>query len=264
MRRSLFLAIGVLALLVVLGSSGQVQAQRGRGASMPGFRPMVNPGFRGAFMPNFRSTPSFGFTPGFRGQMGTPGFRGQMFDLRSRGQMFDLRFRGQMGTPGSRGQMVTPRAPAARCSICAPRRASVGCLPDRCRSPRPDLLPGGKSGLRIERRSPAAAAPLTPHARPQLQRRNRRRGGRFLASLVRQMPRHRLLAAGWPASRPQRLAERRLRLFPLDARLRFTKDNGDRHAIHWFRSRPGDDATPAGRRTFRGGRPADSAHDVTG
>jgi hypothetical protein len=43
MRVSLFLGIGVLALLGTLGDPGQLQAQHSRGGFRPGFRPMFTP-----------------------------------------------------------------------------------------------------------------------------------------------------------------------------------------------------------------------------
>src|SRR5215471_15712919 len=66
-RRFLFLGIGVLALMGLLGSPGQVQAHHSRGSFRPGFQPGFNPGFRRGFMPGFGFTPRFGFDPRFNG-----------------------------------------------------------------------------------------------------------------------------------------------------------------------------------------------------
>jgi hypothetical protein len=67
-RRYLFLGVGAAALLWVLGDPGQLQAQRFRGGSRPGFRPMVTPGFRGRTMPGFGFHRRFSFDPRFRGR----------------------------------------------------------------------------------------------------------------------------------------------------------------------------------------------------
>ena len=91
LRRYLFLSVGALALLVVLGAPGQLHAQRMMRGGVPRG---VMPGFRGGFTPGFRG----GFTPGFRGGF-TPGFNGGMFAPRFNGGMFAPSFNSGFG-PG--------------------------------------------------------------------------------------------------------------------------------------------------------------------
>jgi hypothetical protein len=76
LRRFLFLSVGALALLVVLGAPGQLHAQRFRG----GFPHGVHPGFRGGFDPRFNRgffDPRFNdprFNRGFFDPRFSPGF----------------------------------------------------------------------------------------------------------------------------------------------------------------------------------------------
>ena len=74
LRRFLFLSVGALALLVVLGAPGQLHAQRMRGG-MPGFHSGGMPAFHSGGMPGFRG----GFAPRFNGGMFAPRFNGGMF-----------------------------------------------------------------------------------------------------------------------------------------------------------------------------------------
>ena len=78
-RRFLVLGVGVLALLVALGTPGQLHAQR---MMRGGFTTRPPSTFRGGFRPGFRG----GFRPGFRGGF-RPGFSGGMFNRR-----FNTRF----------------------------------------------------------------------------------------------------------------------------------------------------------------------------
>jgi hypothetical protein len=71
-QQFLFLGTGVLALIAVLGTPGQLHAQRARGGSMGG----MNPGFQLRFNPSVRPafTPGFAFTPNFNGRFVDPRF----------------------------------------------------------------------------------------------------------------------------------------------------------------------------------------------
>ncbi|HYT89258.1 MAG TPA: hypothetical protein VEL76_11180 [Gemmataceae bacterium] len=84
LRRFLFLSVGALALLVVLGAPGQLHAQRMRGSSPR----MVHPNLRGGFRPGFQGR----FNPGFNRRMFDPRFNRGMFDPRFNRGMFDPRF----------------------------------------------------------------------------------------------------------------------------------------------------------------------------
>ena len=101
LRRFLFLSIGSLALLVMLGAPSQLHAQRFRAslppAIQPGFRGVVTPRFpigvnpafnRGAFIPSFNRgvfVPSFNrgfFVPSFNRGFFVPSFNRGFFDPR--------------------------------------------------------------------------------------------------------------------------------------------------------------------------------------
>jgi hypothetical protein len=92
--RFLSLGIGALALLVVLGATGQVHAQHGRGGvphvGHPVFRSPMMSGFRGGFDPRFhRGFFDSRFNRGFF----DPRFHRGFFDPRfNRGFFFDPRF----------------------------------------------------------------------------------------------------------------------------------------------------------------------------
>ena len=94
-RRFLLPGVGALALLVVLGAPGQVQAQRMRGGGprmvMPGFRP----GTMSGFMPRFHP----GFVPGSRGMFFDPRFNRGFFNPGFNRMFFDPRFSTGFGTP---------------------------------------------------------------------------------------------------------------------------------------------------------------------
>ena len=62
LRRFLFLSVGGLALLVVLGAPGPLQAQRFRGGLPPA---MGHPGFPGGVMPRFPGSFNPAFNRGF-------------------------------------------------------------------------------------------------------------------------------------------------------------------------------------------------------
>ena len=61
LRQFLFLSVGGLALMVVLGAPGQLHAQHFR-ASLP---PAIQSGFRSVVMPRFRVGVNPGFNRGF-------------------------------------------------------------------------------------------------------------------------------------------------------------------------------------------------------
>jgi hypothetical protein len=84
LRRCLFLSVGALALLVVLGAPGQLHAQRFRGS----FPHMVTPGSRTTFRPSFPAR----FDPRFNRGMFDPRFNRGMFDPRFNRGFFDPRF----------------------------------------------------------------------------------------------------------------------------------------------------------------------------
>jgi hypothetical protein len=104
-RRFVFLGVGALALLGVLGAPGQLQAQRFRAGLPPAMRPVmpggvmtrfpigVNPGFNRGFGPRFNPAFNRSFNPRF-----TPGFN-RSFDRDFNRGFFDPRFNGGFFNP---------------------------------------------------------------------------------------------------------------------------------------------------------------------
>jgi hypothetical protein len=98
LRRFVFLSVGALALVVVLGAPGQLHARPMRGGMMPR---MVSPGFRSSTMPGMqrRFDPRFnrGFNPRFNRGFGPRFNRG-----------FNRGFSDPRLSPGFRPMFVHP------------------------------------------------------------------------------------------------------------------------------------------------------------
>jgi hypothetical protein len=110
-RRFLYLSVGALALVVVLGVPGQVHAQRmGAGFArgmQPSFRMGVMPGFRGGFNSPFNR--NFFFAPSFMPRSGMGRFDRfeDRFENRFRSGRFD-RFEDRFENRFNRGFFILP------------------------------------------------------------------------------------------------------------------------------------------------------------